>query len=438
MSTVQPPAPAGYALAKRFVRVLRPALGAARRGALAALRAARPAPAPVPPGARPTVHLFTFSAYNSGGIIKSVASAVGAFASRYDVEVVSVTRERDVPFHPLPDGVRVTVLDDLREPSRLRRLPSLLWHDADNSYKEVSLRTDLLLVRKLRSLSGGVVMATRPGLINVVAELAPRDARTVGQAHQPLATVHPALASAMRRHYRRLDAVSVLTRDQEQDYLAFLTGARTRVVRIPNAVPGSRAGVSRQRARVVVAAARLHPEKGHDVLLAAFERVVARRPDWVLRIYGEGFLEPAIRADVERRGLSQHVELRGLSDRLDEELVEASVLVLSSTTEAFGMVLVEAMSHGLAVVSTACAGPRDIITSGVDGLLVPVGDVEALAGALLRVIEDESERRRLAEAGIDRVTAYSPERVGAQWLALLDDLTGSARPDRDERATAVS
>ena len=360
-----------------------------------------------------------------GGTVRAAMSlAESLAASGRSVEVVSVMRRAKRPFFPFPDGVVVTAVDDQRKGGGLlSKLPSLLVHPDDFAYPWCSLRTDLLLLRRLRAMRGGVVIGTRPSFNLLASALAPEGTVTVAQEHQNFNRHRKGLARDVRRRYRGLGALAVLTEDDRRDYEAALGGA-TRVVRLPNAVPPLGGERARPESKVVVAAGRLNsPQKGFDLLIEAWKPVAAAHPDWQLRIYGRGHLRAALKRQVRDAGLADDVFLMGATRDLGAALAQGSVFVLSSRYEGFGIVVVEAMSKGMAVVSFDCPrGPGEIIDDGRDGVLVPDGDVAALSRALLDVVGDEERRRALGAAAVESARRYDPAVVGKDWVSLIDEL----------------
>jgi glycosyltransferase involved in cell wall biosynthesis len=372
------------------------------------------------PGDR-TVRFLLAHAWGMGGTIRTTLTIAAHLAERRDVEVVSVYRRRDEPFFGFAPGLRARAL--VAREGVLARLPSVLVHPEDYAYPWCNLQTDLALLRWLRALPGGVLVTTRPAFNLLAARLAPRGVITVGQEHLHSAAHRPRLGADIRRQYPRLDALTVLTTHDERDYRALLAGAPTRVACIPNPLaPGERPR-SDLTAPAVVAAGRLNTQKGFDLLIAAFAAVARAEPEWRLRIYGSGPEHDRLQAQIDALALGGRVELMGRTQELGRALAAASVFALSSRFEGFGMVLVEAMSHGLAVVSFDCPhGPHDIVRGGRDGVLVPAGDVDALAAALLELIRDPERRRGLGEGALHRSRDFDIATIGPDFESLLATL----------------
>jgi glycosyltransferase involved in cell wall biosynthesis len=168
----------------------------------------------------------------------------------------------------------------------------------------------------------------------------------------------------------------------------------------------------------VVAAGRLHPQKGFDVLLEAFAKVRRNNPDWRLVILGEGALEEPLKAQAKSLGIEEVVDWMGFVADPFPWYRAADIFALPSRHEGTPNALLEAMSCGApAVVSDAVAG--ELVADGVSGLVVRAGDAAALAEALEKLMRDASLRKSLGEAGCARIAAQSPDDALAAWEKIV-------------------
>jgi glycosyltransferase involved in cell wall biosynthesis len=385
-------------------------------------------------GGRTKVRILLLHAYGVGGTIRTSYNTAAHLATNYDVEIVSMVRRRDRPVLSFPDGVKLSHIDDLRpgaNPSGwrgalarfLHRFPSMLIHPEDYAYGGCSLLTDVRVARWARRLAPGVLITTRPGFNVALPSLVPSGVTVIGQEHMNFLSHRPGLFRRIKSEYPKLDALAVLSEGDQHDYGKLLEGTGTKVVRIPNALPPVDGATSSLDSKVVVAAGRLRLQKGFDLLIRAFKTVARERPDWHLKIYGAGDERARLRELIIEQEVYNNVVLMGQSDRLHEDLAKGSIFVLSSRYEGFGMVILEAMSAGLPVVTFDCPrGPGEIVSDGVDGILVDNGDVEGLARAVLELIDDEDKRRRYGAAAPDKARQYEIDNIGPQWDALLDVL----------------
>ena len=175
----------------------------------------------------------------------------------------------------------------------------------------------------------------------------------------------------------------------------------------------------------VIAVGRYTYQKGFDLLVEAWKLVADKHPDWSLHVYGEGN-----RAELAKRiselDLTKSFMVNGRTDSIIEKYLESSIFVLSSRYEGFGMVLTEAMSCGVPPVSFACpSGPRDIITHGVDGLLVENGNIDHLAQNICTLIENEDLRKVMGGNARESVKRFRKEVIMAEWKQLFEELMSS-------------
>ena len=178
----------------------------------------------------------------------------------------------------------------------------------------------------------------------------------------------------------------------------------------------------------VIAIGRLTYQKNFTSLIRAYSIVAKRFPDWMLDIYGDGAEKQLLAKLIADLSLNRVVRLDGLTAEALKHLLQSSIFVLSSRFEGMPNVMLEAMSGGLPVVSYACpCGPKDIITDGVDGFLVPVGDEKLLADRICRLIEDKDLRKRMGAAALERSKDFAIEKIIPMWMELFADLVRQKR-----------
>jgi len=379
------------------------------------------------------IRFLIADAYSVGGTIRATFTTAAALAARgHEVEIVSAYRRRERPALALDSSVRLRALTDDMRPARSWQRwaadkPSRLIHPDDYRYPRFNTRTDVDLLRFLRSVRDGVLVGTRPGLNVALARFARPSVVRVAQDHMNLGGYTPELRADIATHYPRLDAVTALTQETAVQY-ADLLGGRTRVECIPNSAPAPGPLHARPEAKVVIAAGRLNPRKAFDRLLRAWARVAHEWPDWRLDIFGTGPERDALERLAGELGIGGSARLRGHSAKMPEELAKASLFAMTSRREGFPMVLLEAMSVGLPVVAYDCpTGPRDIVTDGVDGYIVPDGDTETLGAVLDRLMADEDRRRALGAAAVKKVARYQLEPLTDRWERLFAELSAQKR-----------
>jgi len=217
---------------------------------------------------------------------------------------------------------------------------------------------------------------------------------------------------------KQLDCFVVLT---EEDKLAW--SELSNVVSIPNPISFETEMTSPLTEKRVIAVGRYAYQKGFDLLLKAWSIVEKQCPDWSLAIYGVGDRTPYIRI-AEKLGLDyDRCRLNENTTDIFSEYMNSSLLVMSSRFEGLSMVLLEAMSCGLPVVSFACpCGPKDVITDEVNGLLAPREDVPQLAKSMVRIMNSPELAQRMSIEAKKRSDDFRISVLAERWKHLFENI----------------
>jgi glycosyltransferase involved in cell wall biosynthesis len=369
------------------------------------------------------MHLLIFIySMGDGGAERVTADLANCWAAKeWDITIVTQSPINSdlYKLHPAINRISLAMA------SESANVLSGLWQ---NIRRVMALRKVLQQIRPDIALA----MMTTANVLLALAAWGLPTLRTIGAEHnhppqQPLGY----LWETLRRYtYGLFNAVTTLASEGE-NWLERNTNAK-KIVVIPNAVnwpllaqdPRIIPSASYQSERqLLLAAGRLHPQKGFDWLIDVFSNLAHNHPNWDLVILGEGSLRAMLERKVRESRLENRIFLPGRAGNINEWYETADLYVMSSRYEGFGNTLVEAMAYGLAVISFDCdTGPRDIIRHKVDGLLVPPGDIVALNAALDKMMSNDALRLRLAERAIDARERFSMAKITRLWEQLFDEV----------------
>lgn len=271
-----------------------------------------------------------------------------------------------------------------------------------------------------------VSFLTRTNILSVLAARGLGLPVIVSERNNPALQKVGAIWGALRRWtYPRAAGLVTMTSGAMRYFHGFAP-ANTWVIPNPASLP-ERPAERLSDGRTIGAVGRLVPQKGFDLLLAAFAQVARAAPGWRLVIWGEGPDRAALEAQRDRLGLTDRVDLPGVTTAPGDWIARSDMFVLSSRFEGWGLVVGEAMASGLPVVSFDCEwGPTEMIEHDRSGLLVPGGDVDALAAALTGLCLDDDHRNRLGRQAVTAMQRFSPPQVLASWEKVISGVLDGA------------
>lgn len=217
----------------------------------------------------------------------------------------------------------------------------------------------------------------------------------------------------------KIDHLVVLTKADYRNFVEYGNIPVSKISQIYNPSPITESEYIPHSSKRVLSMGRLESQKGIDLLLKAWSIIENDVSDWTLEIVGDGSQKELLRLQSVSLGL-KNVIFSPFTDNSKEKYLDASVFVFPSRYEGLGLSLLEALNMSLPVVAFDCPnGPDEIIVDGVNGYLVPLGNVELFADKLLDVIKNDSLRNSLSHNALRTVKQFSVESIIDEWEKLI-------------------
>lgn len=362
-----------------------------------------------------------------GGIEKSIAALANLLADDYEVEIISSYQLFDKPAFDIDPRVEVRYLITKYKPNReawkssIKHLRPLSFvKESFNSVMTLALRRSTM-IRAIENCHSDIIISTRDLFNTWLGTYGRKSCYKIGWEHNHYHG-DMSYADKVTKSARNLDALVLVSDSLRKFYKKQLADTKCKCFYIPNMLDSVPDQLSKLNEKRLISVGRLSREKGYEDLLDVFKLIHQEEPSWRLDIIGDGAQKNLLGDRIFNEGLKECVTLHGFQDKtfINNLLSQSSIYLMTSVTESFGIVLIEAMSYGLPCVAFDSAeGATELIQDGVNGYLISYRNKEEYAKKVVELIRNKKLRTKLGSAGRKTSLNYTGDKVKRDWIKLL-------------------
>lgn len=365
-----------------------------------------------------------------GGIEKSIVSLANLLSKKYSVEIAVCYKLYDKSVFDLDDSINVKYLNDSTIVPNHKSLKSAIHgKNLKKIFKEFAYSLKVLHYRKngminyIKSCDSDVIISTRDIFNEWLSLYGKDDVLKIGWEHNHFHDNYK-YAHKIIRSAKKLDYLVLVSMDLLEFYKRKMSNYKCMCIYIPNCIESIPQKLSKLNEKRLISVGRLSPEKGYLDLLKVYKQLRNDYPNWVLDIIGDGKERDNLERYIKNNNLEKCVTLHGFQGKeyIDKLMNKSSIYLMTSFTESFGIVLIEAMSHGLPCIAFSSAeGAREIINSGENGYLIKNRNYEMMIKKISDLIENPEERKKIGKNARKSIKKYTSDVVGEEWLTLIEE-----------------
>jgi len=364
-----------------------------------------------------------------GGIEKSIIALANLLADNYNVEIACSYKLYDKPAFNINKKVKIRYLtkdiapnkDEFKDALKHKNIPNII-HEGKKSINVLKLRKSTM-IDYIKNTDSDIIISSRDIFDDWLGKYAKDGVVKIGWEHNHFHG-NMKYANKIVKYARKLDYFVLVSKELRDYYGGRLKDTKCKCVYIPNIIDKLPKYLSRLNKKRLVSVGRLSPEKGPMDLLRIYNRINEIHPDWKLDIIGDGPERTKMEEYILENNLSKNVTLHGFrnKDYIDDILHNSSIYLMTSFTESFGIVLIEAMSHGVPCVAFDSAeGARELIDHGENGFLVKDRDFSKYINRVFKLIDDKTLRETIGKNAYEEAKLYTGEVVIKLWIDLLEE-----------------
>ncbi len=364
-----------------------------------------------------------------GGIEKSIINLANLLCNQYKVEIISTYRLEEQPAFSVNSNVEIHYLIENLKPNREEWKKSIKKIRPFTFIKETYKALMVLMLRRKKTVAAikqcdsDIIISTRVLFNNWLGDYGKKKIYKIGWEHNHHHQDEKYIKEVVNS-CKKLDRLVLVSNSLRSFYKKEFRKKqlKCKCVYIPNMIDKIPENVSTLKEHTLVSIGRFSREKGFVDLIEVFNLIHKKKPNWKLCLIGDGAEKNKIVDLIYQYHLTDFVELHGYLSRekVDECLEKSSIYLMTSYTESFGIVLIEAMSHGIPCIAFSSAeGANDLITNGENGYLIENRDFNEMANQVLELTSNLNKRKKLGKEARRISHSYTKEQVKDKWINLL-------------------
>lgn len=357
-----------------------------------------------------------------GGIERSITDLANKLVEFCDVTIVSTYKLYDKPVNKLNKKIKVDYLTELK-PNKKELKDAIKKIKIKSIIKEginavkVLHQKKKLMIDYIKKCDSDVIVSTRDIHNSWLGKYGNKNILKIGWEHNHYHG-NMKYANKIINSCKNLDYLILVSKDLTNFYKERTS---TKCVYIPNMIEKSNVRSSHKE-KNILSIGRLSSEKGFNDLIDVFALVNKKCPDWKLNIVGDGVEKENLVNKIKEKKLEDKIIMHGYltKDKIEPLLEKSSIYVMTSYTESFGIVLLEAFSAGIPCIAFDSAeGAKEIISNNKNGFLISNRNKDKMANKICELINSKEKRIQMGKDGLEKSYKYDPSKVIEKWIDII-------------------
>lgn len=366
----------------------------------------------------------------TGGVESSIAFLSNMLCKKYDVTIICTYKLPNTPAVKINNDVKIEYLTENLEPNKEQFLKAVREKKINKILKEGFLAVKILflkrhkMIKKIKQLDSKIIISTRYNFSSWLGKYGKKEPIKIAQEHNHHNNNKKYIKKVVKS-LKNIDYFMPVSQELTDFYSEHINNKETKCIYIPHGLEYYPEKIADLKKKNIISVGRLVSVKGFLDLIDIFKEVVVKDSDWILNIVGAGEQYDELKKKIIDLDLEKNIFLLGNKNRneLNKLFLESSIYVMTSYSESFGLVLIEAESFGIPLIAFDSAqGAKEIIQDNNNGFIICNRNRKEMIDKILTLINNEELRNAMGQAGRKLSEKYRKDNIFKEWTNFLESI----------------